>query len=400
MEPQIAYPDALAVVHVIAGVKAAHGGPSYSVPQLCRSLAQAGAKVHLLSVKYEDGAVANQSEAEAGFFDRRFRWDYATVPLLRELRCSAELADALRNAAPFVDLIHDHGIWLMPNIMAGSAARRSGKPFIVSPRGMLAPAALEFSRLKKRAFWTLLQGSTMRYAACVHATSEQEYQEIRNFGLRNPVAIIANGIEISERIPKGTKALESDRVVLSLGRLHPKKGLDTLLYAWSKVEVTNPGWRLRIVGPSEKGYNREVLALIARLGLSRVSVEGPLYGDAKAEAYGFADVFVLSSLNENFGQTVAEALAAKVPVICSKGAPWSGLEAYGCGWWIDHGVEPLTRALEVAMALPGEKLAAMGAKGSAWMARDFSWQRVSAEMVAVYNWLTHGGEPASTIRFD
>ena len=113
------------------------------------------------------------------------------------------------------------------------------------------------------------------------------------------------------------------------------------------------------------------------LGLTRVSVEGPIYGDAKTAAYREADLFVLPTLNENFGLTVAEALAAGTPAISTKGAPWSGLESEGCGWWIDHGVEPLAAALAHAMALPREALKAMGDKGREWMARDFSWDRVA-----------------------
>src|SRR2546427_8457893 len=88
-------------------------------------------------------------------------------------------------------------------------------------------------------------------------------------------------------------------------------------------------------------------------------------------------VFVLPTLNENFAITVAEALTAGTPVIATKGSPWSRLETEGCGWWIDHGVEPLTVALVKSMSMPRAALRAMGAKGQTWVARDFSWGRVA-----------------------
>jgi glycosyltransferase involved in cell wall biosynthesis len=122
----------------------------------------------------------------------------------------------------------------------------------------------------------------------------------------------------------------------------------------------------REVGPPEAGHDDELRALAMALGLTRVSVEGPIYGDAKTTAYRDADVFVLPTLNENFGLTVAEALAAGTPAISTKGAPWNGLESEGCGWWIDHGVEPLAEALARAMALPREALKEMGDKGREW----------------------------------
>ena len=192
----------------------------------------------------------------------------------------------------------------------------------------------------------------------------------------------------------------SQRVVLSLGRVHPKKGLARLVRAWSKVEASCPGWRLRIAGPPEAGHDDELRALATALGLTRVFVEGPIYGEAKTIAYRDADVFVLPTLNENFGLTVAEALAAGTPAISTKGAPWSGLDGEGCGWWIDHGVEPLAAALAHAMALPRGALKAMGDKGREWMKLRFSWDRVADDMLDVYLWLARGAEPPPAVRFD
>jgi glycosyltransferase involved in cell wall biosynthesis len=389
--------DQLRVVHVIAGLDAAHGGPSYSVPRQCEALAAAGTEVTLLSVASAEGP---SNISGKGYSDRRFAWDYAYMPILRSLRSSSALSAALDNLAITADVIHNHGLWLMPNVHAGWAAACAQKPLVVSPRGMLSPVALAFSRRKKRAFWRFLQGPVVRQAACIHATSEQEYQEIRGFGLVNPVSIIPNGIDLPELVAEPTRRPACDRVLLSLGRIHPKKGLDRLVRAWAGIEAERPSWRLRIVGPSEVGHCDELKALAKALGVARLSIEGPAYGEAKQAAYRNADLFVLPTLNENFGLTVAEALAAGTPVISTKGAPWFGVESEGCGWWIDHGVEPLTVALAEATAMPREALRQMGAKGRAWMERDFSWDRVARDMLDAYRWLTGRAEVPNTLRFD
>lgn len=383
-------------MHVIAGLDPAHGGPSYTVPRLCQALVAAGEDAQLLSV-----AAAKGCDIEpAGENVRCFPPDWASVPVVRQLRCSSGLTSTLRELAPRADVIHNHGLWLMPNVEAGRAALLARKPLIVAPRGMLSPAALAFSRLKKRVVWALLQGNVVRRASCVHVTSEQEHDEIRDFGLQNPVAVIPNGIDIPVLDSRSTAATDGGHTVLSLGRIHPKKGLDRLVRAWAMVEAAHPDWRLRIIGPNELGHARELAALATKLKTQRVSIEGPVAGEAKTAAYRDADLFVLPTLNENFAITVAEALAAGTPVIATKGAPWHGLECEGCGWWIDHGLEPLAATLAEAMVMERGVLRAKGAKGREWMRRDFSWEAVAHEMLDVYRWLSSGGEVPGTVRLN
>ena len=120
------------------------------------------------------------------------------------------------------------------------------------------------------------------------------------------------------------------------------------------------------------------------LGLGRVSFGEPVHGAAKWDAYRAADLFVLPSLNENFGLTVAEALAAGTPVIATTGTPWSRVESEGCGWRVEPACDALAATLATAMAMPRPTLHGMGSKGRAWMARDFSWDRVACDMGELY----------------
>jgi glycosyltransferase involved in cell wall biosynthesis len=379
------------VVHVVAGIGPADGGPSYTVPRLCRALADAGVRPTLLSVAPD--AAEPAVTCNRGNDQRSFVWDHATIPVLRELRVSSALSSELAKEAIRSDVIHNHGLWLMPNVYAGWAASRARRPLVVAPRGMLGGAALQFSRMKKVLFWQLLQGPAIHCAACFHATSGQEYEDIRAYGLTQPVAIIPNGIDLPQSQGHASGAGAADRLVLSLGRIHPKKGLDRLVHAWGKVEAAHPGWRLRIVGPSEVDHEAQLRTLVATLKLGRVSIEPAIYGEEKCTAFREADFFVLPTLNENFAMTVAESLAAGTPVISTKGAPWAGLEVERCGWWIDHGIEPLAAALSDAMVLPRTELRAMGARGQAWVARDFGWDAIASKMAAVYAWLAGTADP-------
>lgn len=380
------------VIQIVASVADEAAGPSYSVPRLASAVAQAGAKVSLYALG-EPGA-PGPFAPDVEFHP--FRRTAPRVPGIGQLGFSIDLDRALRAAAPDVDVMHTHGLWLMPNISPAEIARRAGKAFVLSPRGMLGGAALRFSRRRKQMVWALMQKQAAASAALLHATSQEECEEIRAMGLVNPVAVIPNGIDMPP--PRPASPTGAGRTVLSLGRVHPKKGLDRLIRAWSQLGPEAEGWRLRIVGPSEGGCADDLRALTRTLALDTVDIEGPLFGEAKLAAYREADLFALPTLNENFAMTVAEALAAGTPVISTKGAPWAGLEVERCGWWVDHGEAAMTAALTDAMMRPREALAAMGERGRAWMQRDFSWDRIGRDMLDAYRWIRLGGERPVTVR--
>ena len=172
------------------------------------------------------------------------------------------------------------------------------------------------------------------------------------------------------------------------------------MQAWARIEPAYPGWRLSLIGPGEERYVDELRAMSRTLGLSRVSFGEPVYGAAKWAAYRIADLFVLPSLNENFGLTVAEALAAGTPVIATSGTPWRRVETEGSGWHVEPTPDALAATLATAMAMPLQALREMGIKGRAWMARDFSWNRVACDMGTVYSWLIGRAEPPPSVRLE
>lgn len=378
------------VTHVIAGLAAIHGGPSYSVPRLVEALQRLGVDADLLSVV--SGAPPPDLPPGTRFFPKSL----AGVPVLKNFVHSAALRRALMVPRGEGSIIHGHGLWLKPNLDVASAAAWRRVPLIVSPRGMLAPEARQYSRVRKAAVWWLGQRRAIERAACLHATSESERDDIRAMGLTAPVAVIRNGIDVPE-IGTDRDVAVDRTTVLSLGRIHRKKGLAALIEAWSAVEPVRPRWRLRIVGPDENGHAAELRQLAARSGLRRVSVEEALYADGKTEAFREAGLFVLPSRNENFGLTAAEALAAGVPVIATRGTPWAGLEAERAGWWVEGSSRALAGAILDATARPSAELAAMGRRGRAWMARDFGWDRVASEMIEVYRWLLSDGRPPAMV---
>jgi glycosyltransferase involved in cell wall biosynthesis len=373
----------LRVTQIIASLDNAAAGPSYTVTRLAETLAARGFASEILCT----GSVG--ADCRAGVATRKFPLDGASVQLLKKFAVSRALGRAIDAAAAAGHVLHSNGLWLMPNLYPALSARRHGAPHVLSPHGMLVPAALNFSRRRKHLVWWLAQRRAVENATCLHATSRQECDELRALGIKVPVAIVPNGIDMpaeADVVAGKARRDGGSRTLLYLGRIHPKKGIDRLIEAWAQIETRFPDWWLRIVGPSEGRHGEALAARAASLGLTRVRFEDSLFGAAKDAAYTDSDLFVLPTLNENFGMVVAEALANGTPVICTKGAPWSGLEAHGCGWWIEHGIEPLVSTLGEALARPAVVLDLMGARGRTWMAAEFSWDKVADDMERVYRW--------------
>lgn len=299
------------------------------------------------------------------------------------------------------DVVHTHGLWMHHSRSVNQWARRTGRPYLVSPHGMLEPVALGFSPRKKAIARFLFQDAALRDAQVIHATCESELESCRKFGLKQSITVVPNGVDVSPSDELTEKPGDGDRpAVLSLGRIHPKKGLERLICAWGLLENRFPDWDLKIVGPGDAGYVDELAALAVAQGTNNVQISGAVAGLEKTRLLQRAELFALPTLSENFALTVAESLVCGTPVISTKGAPWSGLESHDCGWWIDHGVEPMAATLEMAMLLSPQQRRDMGSRGRHWMEKDFSWEVISRQMADLYRWVATGEEPPASVQPD
>jgi glycosyltransferase involved in cell wall biosynthesis len=373
------------LVHVVPHIDQEAAGPSYSVPRLCQSLAALGNEVELT-------CLAARGDIAGVTLDLHPQW-----PVLERFAVSTSLTRALASKAGVVDVVHNHSLWSMVNVASGWVVPGRGAKLVVSPRGTLSAWALSRNRQVKRVLWPLQKRGLTR-ADLLHATSDVELAEIRAQGFTAPVAVIPNGIDLPDMRQIVTQYSAGRRTLLFLSRIHPTKAIDRLLAAWVKLQSKHEDWRLVIAGSGEAAYVEEVKALAKTLGTDRVDFPGPLFGDAKQQAYFGAELFVLPTHSENFGMVVAEALAHGCPAVVSCGAPWEGLRTEGCGWWVSNSVESLVVALDAAMQLPPAQLAAMGLRGRTWMERDYGWVAIGQKMDAAYRWLVNGGEQPDFIR--
>lgn len=298
------------------------------------------------------------------------------------------------------DVVHQHGIWTAQSRVTNLLRERHRLPTVVAPHGSLEPRVLLKSRVKKRMAQWVYEAANLHGASCIHATAPTEVADIETFGLRNPIALIPNGISQTwlDSTGDGSRfrskfGLPHDRrVLLFMSRIAPKKGLPMLLQAWSRLSPAHPEWMLVVVGGDEDGHKAEVEALASQLGLlQHVRFVDPILGQDKRDAFAAADLFILPSHSEGFPMVVLDALGAGVPAIVTRASAWEDLETHGCGWWVDISATAIVEALEDALGHSPESLSTRGAAGRKLVELKYHWRALSSHTLDLYDWLCHRG---------
>lgn len=300
------------------------GGPVRSVSQICEGLAARGHEVTVLTTNVElesDPAiipdqVVDRNGVAVTYFQAERNWTGVR---------SSGLETAISERINEFDIVHVTGVWQPTSMAACRAAESAGVPYVVSPRGALGDYSWTQKRWKKYPYWWLFERRNCSAAAAVHYTTTMEAQECVRFKLPGEVALIPNsvGLDFWRYDHDAAKAWRAEqgisaktRVFLNAGRLHHKKGLDLLPAALAEVECSN--WKMVFVGSDDDHTKEELINEFGRMGLlGRIIFLDTLMPEVLRGLYSAADVFLLPSRHENFGNVVIEALACGCPTILS-----------------------------------------------------------------------------------
>ncbi len=379
-------------VSVVTHLDPRYGGLSAVVPQLSTAVASLG---HV-SMSLAAFCAPGELYSPASFAELTLsEWPAGRGAWLRDRTLSARFREIVRAA----DGLHIHGLWEQSTLVAGRGARKRGIPYILSAHGMLEPWALGNKRLKKLVYAAFVERANLEGASCLHALTHAEAQDYRSFGCTAPIAVIPNGVRLPNRISPETflaqyPALKGKRIVLFLGRIHFKKGLDLLLRAWKKIILRWPDAHLVLAGPDFEGTRARMTALIEQERLTQdVLFTGMLRDDLKWSALAAAECFVLPSFSEGLSVSVLEAMGVGLPVIVSEHCNLPEVAELEAGWVIPTAVAPLEQALEALLENTSRSNAGIGARGREFVRDHYNWSVVARQMDEIYGWVQGGPAP-------
>ncbi len=366
-----------------------YGGPIQTVHALCRALASDGHDVHVFTTNVDgdgnsDVPLGHPIDLEG------VKVTYFPSQILRRLYWSPPMRRALCAVGSSFDLFHLHAVYLWPTWIGARTARAVGRPYVVSPRGMLVPELIRRkNRWVKTAWISLIDRANIERAAAVHTTSEVETRHLSSFGWRLPqVETIPHGVDDPPSLgdetlsPDVAAAIDNGLIVLALGRISWEKGLDRLIRALPHV----PAGRVLIAGGDADGQAAYLANEAHRLGVaSRVTILARHIDGADKEAlFRAARAFAMTSLSENFGLAAFEAMRRGLPVLATPDVGMSEIvRAVGAGVVVKP--DPMEIARGLTQLLADEAASrAMGERGRSHVIAEYSWGAVARRMEALY----------------
>jgi glycosyltransferase involved in cell wall biosynthesis len=378
------------VLHVISNIDPSLGGTSTALIELARAQRRVPIDVSVLSTFNTPSDLAAD----------QLRRDGVSVSLVgptdQPLMRHPEIEPALRQRIHEFDVVHIHALWEEIQHRAAVVARETNIPYVITPHGMLDPWSLRQSKWKKKIYLALRMRKNLNRAAAIHYTSDIERDLARRLRLKARTIVEPNGVDLGEfddLPPHGAFRIKHELagnrpIVLFLGRLHPKKGLDLLIPAFAGAAPQNAV--LIIVGPEgQEGYLEHVRGLAKQHEIAdRVIFTGMLRGRARIEALVDADLFCLPSHQENFGIAVVEALAAGCPVLISDQVNiHREITAAGVGVVVPMDVEALRTAMYEWLSQPHLRAEA-STRAPAFVRRRYDWNVIAQHWAAHYAKLT------------
>jgi len=380
------------ILHVIANLAPRYGGPAKACVAMAQAVARLGHQVSIYTTN-QDGPFELAVPVDRPVWQDGVEIRYFPIQPPRFWGTSWPLAGALARQIRDFDLCHIHSLYLFHDLVAGHYCRKYAIPYLVRPHGTLDPYLHRRHRLRKAIMEVWFENRNLRRAAALHFTSEEERRLAQPFSGGAPGAVVPLGVDLREfqylpepgRFRRRYPEIGDKQIILFLGRINFKKGLDLLVQALARVVCGRDDFHLVVAGPDNDGWGGRVQEWLKQAGLlDRTTFPGMLLGEEKLAALQDAQMFVLPSYSENFGLAVVEAMACSLPVVISDQVNiWREVETAGAG--LVGPCEAASLATNLERLLADSGLAEeMGRRGKELAARRFQWDGIALALQDLY----------------
>jgi glycosyltransferase involved in cell wall biosynthesis len=384
------------ILQIVPSISLVYGGPSQMVLGLSKALANQGVEVTLITTNAngDTGQLPLDVPLEIPLDQEGYQIIYFNCSPWRRYKFSLPLLQWLRKHGKDYDLAHIHALFSPLSTFSATICRTIKLPYILRPLGTLDPADLQKKRLLKKIYGNLLEKPNLAQAAAVHFTSDQECRISERFGVKTEDIVVHLGVEfnsttIEKSVIQEKLNLDKDKIwLLFLSRIDQKKGLDLLLPALENLIREGFEFYFILAGanPQDQEYENKIKQQIKNSILNEVTIiTGFVEGEMKLGLLQNADLFVLPSYYENFGIAVAEAIAAKTPVVISDQVYiWDDIQQAEAGWICNCTVEDLTLKLGLALQDRQER-ERRGINAQQLAQNKYSWQAIAQQLIQIYN---------------
>lgn len=309
---------------------------------------------------------------------------------------STDIYDQIVKIKP--DVVHTQTIWMYLSHANKDYHKKTGTPYVVAPRGMLDPWQLKQSAFKKKLALMWYENKHLHQASCMHALAQDEYDSIRKFGLKNPVAILPNGVDLPVIDPTRAPNVrwenkEGRKTLIFLSRVHAKKGLENLLQAWALTNPATHNWQLAIAGETkDTAYVQLLTDMVKNLNIGdTVQFIGGQFGQNKQDAFLHADAFTLPSFSEGLPMAVLEAWSYRLPAVITQFCNLPEGFTHNAAIKIETNPDSIAEGFKKLFSMTDEERAVMGNNGFDLVKSKFTWHTIAGNTLSLYKWLTGDG---------